>query len=204
MEQRQAAAGLEVIMNIIGKTLVLISMCLVAPLFAADKVDVRPEPTDYRIGIEDVLDITVWNVAELQKTVPVRPDGKISLPLVNDVTAAGLTPMELRDQLTQRIRLFVQNPDVAVVVREIHSLKVSVIGEVRTPGRYDLRGPSTVLDALALAGGFTEFASRRKITILRPSGKTTQRIRFNYDAAITQDSVAGNLLIKPGDIVVVP
>jgi len=177
---------------------------LATTLLAGGTVDMAADQADYRIGIEDVLDIAVWNVAELQKTVPVRPDGKISLPLVNDVIAAGLTPMELRDHLTQRIGLFVQNPDVSVVVREIRSLKVSVIGEVRTPGRYDLRGPSTVLDALALAGGFTEFASRRKITILRPAGNTTQRIRFNYDAAITEGNVAGNLLVKAGDIVVVP
>ena len=185
-------------------------MSLVVLLFAttvatgADKVDVASAQTDYRIGIEDVLDIAVWNVAEMQKTVPVRPDGKISLPLVNDVTAAGLTPMELRNLLTKKIADYVQNPDVSVVVREIHSLKVSVIGQVRTPGRYDLRGPSTVLDALALAGGFTEFASRRKITILRPACNTTKRIRFNYDAAISQGSVASNLLIQAGDIVVVP
>ena len=170
----------------------------------ADEPAVIPDPSDYRIGIEDVLDIAVWNVAELQKTVPVRPDGKISLPLVNDVVAAGLTPMELRDQLTKKIAAYVQNPDVSVVVREIRSLKVSVIGQVRTPGRYDLRGPSTVLDALALAGGFTDFAARRKITILRSSGTTVQRLRFDYDAAVSRASVKNNVLVKPGDIVVVP
>jgi polysaccharide export outer membrane protein len=155
------------------------------------------ELPDYRIGVDDVLDIAVWNVGELQKTVPVRPDGKISLPLVNDIVAAGLTPMELRTQLTKQMATFVQNPDVSVVVREIRSLKVSVIGQVRTPGRYDLKGPATVLDALALAGGCTEFASRRKITILR----SAQRLRFDYDAAISKGD---NLTIKPGDIVVVP
>ena len=157
--------------------------------------------SDYRIGIEDVLDITVWNVAELQKTVPVRPDGKISLPLVNDVIAAGLTPMELRDHLTEKIAAFVQNPDVSVVVREIRSLKVSVIGQVRSPGRYDLKGPSTVLDALALAGGFTDFAARRKITILRTTG---ERLRFDYDAAISKRGAKSNHVVKPGDVIVVP
>lgn len=182
---------------------VVILLFTATALFGADKPEVTVN-ADYRIGIEDVLDIAVWSVAELQKTVPVRPDGKISLPLVNDVTAAGLTPMELRSQLTAKIAAFVQNPDVSVVVREIRSLKVSVIGEVRTPGRYDLRGPSTVLDALALAGGLTEFASRRKITILRPAGNTTERIRFDYDAAISRNVVASNLLVKAGDIVVVP
>ena len=152
---------------------------------------------DYRIGVDDVLDIAVWNVAELQKTVPVRPDGKISLPLINDIVAAGLTPMELRNQLTKQMATFVQNPDVSVVVREIRSQKISVIGQVKTPGRYDLKGPATVLDALALAGGFTEFASRKNITILRAA----ERIRFNYDAAISRGE---NFNIKAGDIVVVP
>ena len=159
---------------------------------------------DYRIGIDDVLDIAVWNVAELQKTVPVRPDGKISLPLVNDVVAAGLTPMELRKQLTEKIAAFVQTPDVSVVVREIRSLKVSVLGQVRTPGRYDLKGPSTVLDALALAGGFTDFASRRKITVLRQEGSATQRLRFDYEAAVSRASAKDNWLLNPGDVVVVP
>jgi len=152
---------------------------------------------DYRIGIDDVLDIAVWNITELQKTIPVRPDGKISLPLVNDVVAAGLTPMELRQQLTKALAQFVQNPDVSVVVREIRSAKVSVIGQVRTPGRYDVKGPATVLDALALAGGFTEFAGRRKITILR----SAQRLHFDYEAAVAR---GGNLAIQPGDIIVVP
>jgi len=167
---------------------------------AADLPATAPAPVQYRIGIDDVLDISVWNVAELQKTLPVRPDGKISLPLVNDVVAAGLTPMELRDQLTKMISAFVQKPSVSVVVREIHSLKVSVIGQVRTPGRYDLNGPSTVLDGLALAGGFTEFAARRKITILRAG----RRMRFDYDAAIANASINSNVLLEPGDIIVVP
>ncbi|MGZ5493625.1 MAG: polysaccharide biosynthesis/export family protein [Thermoanaerobaculia bacterium] len=163
------------------------------------------DPPDYRIGIDDVLDIAVWNVAELQKTVPVRPDGKISLPLVNDVVAAGLTPMELRDALTKKIAAYVQSPDVSVVVREIRSLKVSVIGQVRAPGRYDLKGPSTVLDALALAGGFTDFAARRKITILRSAGTTVQRLSFDYDAAVSKRGAGNsNVFVRPGDIVVVP
>lgn len=182
----------------------LVSFALVCVVFSSIALADEPAPVEalpeYRIGIDDVLDVAVWNVAELQKTVPVRPDGKISLPLVNDVAAAGLTPMELREQLTKKIATFVQNPDVSVVVREIRSLKVSVIGQVRTPGRYDIKGRSTVLDALAQAGGFTEFAARRKITIIR----SAQRLHFDYDAAVSKASVKSNLLIQPGDIVVVP
>jgi polysaccharide biosynthesis/export protein len=185
--------------------IVVILVCAFASSAArADEPGVVPDRLDYRIGIDDVLDIAVWNVAELQKTVPVRPDGKISLPLVNDVVAAGLTPMELRDLLTKKIAAFVQSPDVSVVVREIRSLKVSVLGQVKAPGRYDLRGPSTVLDALALAGGFTDFAARRRITILRTAGTVVQHLNFDYDAAVSRASAKNNVLIKPGDIVVVP
>lgn len=213
MEQRQAAAGLEVIMNIIGKTLVLISMCLVAPLFAADKVDVRPEPTDYRIGIEDVLDITVWNVAELQKTVPVRPDGKISLPLVNDVQVAGLTAMEVRELLKERLAEYAPGAEISVIVAEVNSFKVSVMGKVQRPDRYLLKGPTTVLDVLALAGGFQDFANEEKIVVLRPepffvqgrqAGQTFRRLYLNYKKVIAAGGETENFALQPGDIVVVP
>src|SRR5438105_15454414 len=167
------------------KTRLLMLLFLLLPFHSivhADDGGTMAMP-EYRIGIDDVLDIAVWNVAELQKTMPVRPDGKISLPLVNDVVAAGLTPMELRDVLTKKIGLYVQNPDVSVVVREIRSLKISVLGQVKTPGRYDLNGPATVFDALALAGGLTEFAARRKITILRSNGSAMQHVYFDFEAA---------------------
>ena len=159
--------------------------------------------TDYRIGVEDILDISVWGQAALSKTVPVRPDGKISLPLVNDVVAAGLTPLELREVLTRSFAEFVQRPDVSVVVKEIHSLKVSVMGNVQKPGRYELNGPATVMEVLALAEGFTEFASRRQVTVLRKNGSTTQRIRFDYDKAVSSGAEAG-LMVRAGDVVVVP
>jgi len=178
---------------------------LAAILTLATITAVKADSADYRIGISDVLDIAVWNVAEMQKTVAVRPDGKISLPLVNDVVAAGLTPMELRKVLSEKIAAYVHAPDVSVVVREIRSLKVSVLGQVHTPGRYDIKGPFTVMDALAMAGGFTDFAARRNITILRNNGSAVERLRFDYDAAVSARSgSASNLLMKPGDIVVVP
>jgi len=162
-------------------------------------------PLEYRIGVDDVLDVGVWNVSEMQKTVAVRSDGKISFPLVNDVVAAGLTPMELRKVLTEKIAAYVHNPDVSVVVREIHSQKVSVIGQVHSPGRYDIKGPSTVLDALAMAGGFTDFASRRNIAILRNNGGGVERLQFDYDAAVSRRGAGkNNVVMQPGDIVVVP
>jgi polysaccharide export outer membrane protein len=185
------------------RTVAIIATMLFAPFSRADERTAVPDQSDYRIGVEDVLDISVRNNAELQKVVPVRPDGKISLPLVNDIAAAGLTPMELRDSLTGKFAAYIQNPEVSVVVREIHSFKVSVIGSVRLPGRYELKGASTVLDALALAQGFTDFAERQKITILRRDGSTQQRFRFDYAAAV-KGSVEKNMLVKPGDIIVVP
>lgn len=169
----------------------------------ADEPGPAPDPNQFRIGVEDVLDISVRNNPDLTKVVPVRPDGRISLPLVNDIAAAGLTPMELRDALNEKLATFIQHPDASVVVREIHSLKVSVLGNVRAPGRYELKGSSTVLDALAMAQGFNDFAARRKVTILRREGSTQQTLRFDYDSAVKSGG-AKNLLLKPGDIIVVP
>jgi polysaccharide export outer membrane protein len=158
---------------------------------------------DYRIGPEDVLDISVWKNPELSRTVPVRPDGKVSLPLVNDIHAAGLTPSSLRDELTRRLAEYVPSPEVAVIVREVHSAKVSVIGAVRTPGRYDVRSPATVLELIALAQGFTDFASRDRIVVLRTTGETQTRIPFNY-RKIADGSEQENFFVQPGDIIVVP
>jgi len=156
---------------------------------------------DFRIGPDDLLHIAVWKNENLSRDVPVRPDGMISLPLVNDVRAQGLTPMELRDILTRRLSDFIPNPEVSVIVQEIHSPKASVLGEVVHPGRYDLKGRTTVLDALALAGGLTEFASRSRIVVLRESGTRVTRLRFNYDKALMDGET--NFEVRPGDIILV-
>lgn len=160
-------------------------------------------PETYRIGPEDVLQIAVWKNETLSRTVPVRPDGKISLPLVNDVQAGGLTAVELREILTRKLSEYVPSPEVSVIVTDIRSVKVSVIGEVARPGRFELKSWTTVLDVLALAGGFTQFASRSKIVVLRADGGgTTKRILFNYNkvSAAEQD----NFYLRNGDIVLVP
>jgi len=160
------------------------------------------ETETYRIGPEDLLQISVWKNETLTRTVPVRPDGMISLPLVNDVKAAGLTAVELREVLTRKLAEYIPNPEVSVTVSEIRSIKVSVMGEVAKPGRYELKSSATVLDVLALAGGFTPYASRSKITILRPEAGTTKRIPFNYNkvSAAEQD----NFYVRNGDVVLVP
>jgi len=166
-----------------------------------------PDQEDYRIGPEDMLDIAVWNNTAISRTVPVRPDGKISLPLLNDVQAAGLTPMQLRDVLIKKLAEYTPTPEVSVIIREVHSFKVSVIGEVKRPGRHELKSRATVLDALALAEGLSEFAARGRIVILRPEGNTLKRILFNYNKVVSANGANGeleNFLLQPGDIVVVP
>ena len=159
---------------------------------------------EYKVGPDDVLDIAVWNNTAISRTVPVRPDGKISLPLLNDVQAAGLTAMQLRGVLTKKLAEYVPTPEVSVIVREVRSFKVSVIGEVKTPGRYELKSRATVLDVLAQAGPFSDFASRARIFVLRLNGTTMKRIPFNYNKVIAADGEAENFLLQPGDIVVVP
>jgi polysaccharide export outer membrane protein len=162
----------------------------------------------YVIGPEDVLEIAVWNNVDLSRTVPVRPDGKISLPLLHDVAAAGVTPMQLCHTITESLGRFVADPVVSVIVREVHSVKVTVIGEVKTPGRYEMRSRATVLDVLAMAGGLTQYAARGRITILRQDGGTLKQLPFDFDrvtarAAGTSASQL-NFCVQPGDIVVVP
>jgi polysaccharide export outer membrane protein len=158
---------------------------------------------DYRIGPEDVLDVLVWKNLELNRTMPVRPDGKISLPLVNDIQAAGLTPVELRQQIAQRLSEFIPSPEVSVIVREVHSVKVAVLGAVKMPGHYEVNSPSTVLDLIARAQGLTEFAARDKIVVIRRNGTTTTRIPFNY-RKVAHDNDHDNFYVRPGDIIVVP
>jgi polysaccharide export outer membrane protein len=159
---------------------------------------------DYRIGPEDVLDILVWkNCPDLCRTVPVRPDGKLSLPLVNDVHAAGLTPSDLRQQLTERLTVFLPSPEVSVIVREVHSVKVAVVGAVKMPGHYEVNSPATVLELIARAQGLTEFASRDRIVVIRQNGASTTRIPFNY-RKVAEGNEHDNFYVRPGDIIVVP
>ena len=164
-----------------------------------------PEPaTDYVIGPEDVLDIAVWNSAEISRTVPVRPDGKISLPLLNDVQAAGFTPMQLRDMLVKALASYIPSPTISVIVREVHSFKVTVIGEVKAAGRYELKSRSTVLDVLAMAGGLSQYASRSRIVVLRQENGAAREMPFPFDKVTAKGGSQENFCVKPGDIILVP
>jgi polysaccharide export outer membrane protein len=158
----------------------------------------------YRIGPEDVLQISVWGNEAVSRTAPVRPDGRISLPLLNDVQAAGLTPMELRDELVRRLAEYIPQPEVAVSVTEVRSFKVSVIGAVTKPGRYELKSRATVIDVLALAEGFTEFAARSRVVILRSEGSRVERLPFDYDKVASGNAGQSNFYVRAGDIVLVP
>jgi polysaccharide export outer membrane protein len=162
------------------------------------------EAGDYQIGPEDRLQIAVWNNEALSATVVVRPDGRISLPLLNDVQAAGLTPMALREVLAKRLVDYMPAPEVSVIVVETKSFKVSIIGEVPRPGRHELGSRTTVLDVLAMSGGLTQFASRSRIFILRNNGSSVKRVPFNYNRAVSADGEQENIPLLPGDIVVVP
>jgi len=158
----------------------------------------------YKIGPEDLIAVSVWKNDAMSRMVPVRPDGMISLPLLDDVQAAGLTPMQLRDVITKRLTDYMPAPEVSVIVNEVRSFKVSVIGEVSRPARYELKSLTTVLDVLAQAGGFNQFANRSRIVILRPNGKSMTRIPFNYNKVIASGGEEENFYLQPNDIVLVP
>ncbi len=158
--------------------------------------------TQYVIGPEDVLQIEVWREKNLSGTVPVRMDGKISLPLIRDVQAAGLTPLQLRDSLTQELGEFVENPDVSVTVMEANSFKVYVSGQVRNPGAFKLRTETNLLQIISMAGGFTEWANPKKILIIRKGNGSENRITANHKRMVNgQDPM---LVLKPEDTVIVP
>jgi polysaccharide export outer membrane protein len=164
-----------------------------------------PGEDDYVIGPEDVLEIIVYKNADLSRVVQVRPDGKISLPLINDVQAADLSPMELRAAVTKAYSQYLTEPEVSVLVKEVHSIKVSVLGQVRTSGRFELHSQATVMDALAMAGGFTDYAKRDRIVVHRRNGSI---VPFNY-IDVLNTVVAGavtkqNITLEPGDIILVP
>lgn len=170
---------------------------------AAAKPKVAPTLEEYRIGPEDVLSISVWKNEPMSRVVPVRPDGMISLPLLDDVMAAGLTPTELRNLLAQKLAEYVPSPAVTVIVNDVKSFKVSVIGEVVKPARYELKSRTSVLDVLALAGGFNQFAARTRVVVLRQEGDKRIRIPFNYNR-VTNGSDEENVYLRPNDIVLVP
>jgi polysaccharide export outer membrane protein len=159
---------------------------------------------NYVIGAQDVLDINVWKEPELTRSVPVRPDGKISMPLLNDVQAAGLTPMQLTAQITTGLKKFVSDPQVTVVVSAINSQRIYILGEVNRAGAFPLLPGMTMLEALSSAGGFTMFANVKKIYLLRNVNGKQEKYPFNYKDVIRAKTPEQNIPMKAGDTIVVP
>ncbi len=166
----------------------------------AMKVDNSDQP--YRIGREDVLDVAVWRDADLSRTLPVRPDGYISMPMTGDVLAAGKTPTELAEEIKERLKPYVQEPRVTVIIREVNSSRVFVTGEVANPGAYPLRGRVSLVQAIALAGGFTDFANSDRIVVIRTDDKGGQ-IPVRYSDIISREG-GQDVILRPGDTIVVP
>ena len=188
-----------------------LTVCSLAPVAAKDKdADKKPAPQgpavneEYRLGPGDKLRIEVYKDVQLSQSVQVRPDGKITLPLVGDLEATGNTPIELRDMITKSLKEYVTNPTVTVIVVEALASKVYVMGEVTHPGTMELHGPTTILQALAMAGGFKEFANTKDVKVLRPNGDRggVQTLKFNYKDVLNGD--ARPFYLRSGDTVVVP
>ena len=163
-------------------------------------------PAEYVIGSQDVLGINFWRDADMTGDVTVRPDGRITLPLLGEIQAAGKTPEELKVMIAAAAsKLFKEEPTVAVVVRQINSRKVFITGQVTTPGAHVLTGPLTVMQLISLAGGVTEFAKKKDITVIRTDASGKQTVMpFNYSDVSKGKNVAQNIVLKPGDTVVVP
>jgi polysaccharide biosynthesis/export protein len=202
---------------------VLISICTCSALMWGQVRNVAPQPgfdatkaagqsgqkgaevgEDFTIGPEDVLGINVWREPDLTVSATVRPDGKIGIPLLNDVQAAGLTTQQLQEHITQGLSRFVADPHVSVLVLQIHSQIVYVMGSVGKPGVYALGSPLTVLELLVKAGGLAEFAKAKDIQIVRKDGAKTSRFFFNYKSFVEGKDSRQNISLKTGDVVIVP
>lgn len=161
-------------------------------------------PADFVIGPEDVLGVVFWREAELSGDVTVRPDGRITLPVIGEFMAAGVRPDALQKQIAALAGKYINDPNVAVVVRAINSRKFFVTGRVTSPGTFALKGPMTVIQAIAMAGGITEYADAKNITILRKGDGEAQALKFNYRDVAKGKKLEQNIVLRPGDTVVVP
>ena len=168
------------------------------------QAEVALDGDQYTIGAEDVLYIHVWKEEALTRTVPVRMDGKISLPLVQEVKAAGLTPLQLKEVLMRKLKEFIESPIVSVTVMEANSYKVYVTGQVRNPGVYRLRSETTLVQMISLAGGFTEWANQKKIVIVRKEDGREKRIKVNYKKIMGGGNPGSDVFLKAGDTLIIP
>jgi polysaccharide biosynthesis/export protein len=162
--------------------------------------------SEYVIGAEDVLDITVWRNPDLSRQVQVRPDGRFSMPIIRDVVAVGKTPTKLAEEMTNKLKEYVQNPVVAVTLKEVNSSNIFLLGEVAHPGKYPLKSKTTLLQAITIAGGFKDTAARNQIVIFRftDTAPGLKRFTASYDDIVLRSGITDNFELKPGDTLVVP
>ena len=198
-------------MGVITGCVVLILISMAYP--QADKeillkkeaqAEIPADSDSYIIGSEDVLYIHVWKEETLSKTVSVRMDGKISIPLADDIQAAGLTPLKLKEKLSEKLQDFVEAPNVTVIVMEANSFKVYFSGQVKTPGVLRLRSETTIAQAISMVGGFTDWASQSKIIIIRREDGKEKRFTVNYKKIISGKDLKSNIILKSGDTIIVP
>jgi len=165
----------------------------------------KPHDDTFVIGDDDVLSINVWKEPDVSRSIPVRSDGKISLPLAGEIQAAGRTPLALEREIASKLQSYISEPEVTVMVQQINSQKFNILGQVAKPGSYPLTNSATVLDAIALAGGFRDFAKKKSIYVLRQNADGGQsRILFNYKEVLKGQNPAQNIKLQPRDTVVVP
>jgi polysaccharide export outer membrane protein len=165
----------------------------------------KPHDDSFVIGNDDVLAINVWKEPDISRSIPVRSDGKISLPLVGEVQATGRTPLKLEQDIAARLKSYIAEPEVTVIVQQINSQKFNILGMVGRPGSYPISNSATVLDAIALAGGFRDFAKQKAIYILRQNADGSQtRLSFNYKDVVKGQNPAQNIKLQPRDTIVVP
>ena len=171
---------------------------------AATPEATKPHDDSFIIGNDDMLAINVWKEPDVSRTVPVRSDGKISLPLVGEVTAAGQTPLQLEKEISDRLLHYMTDPEVTVIVQQINSEKFNILGQVAKPGTYPLTSTTTIVDAIAIAGGFKDFAKKKSVYVLRQNGGGEARIGFNYQDFIKGKNTDQNIPLKPHDTIIVP
>jgi polysaccharide biosynthesis/export protein len=171
---------------------------------AVDKAD-KSLDSDYLIGAEDVLAVNVWKEPDMSRVVPVRPDGKITLPLIGDIQASGMAPKQLQVNIENGLKAFVAAPEVTVIVQEVKSVKFNIVGEIARPGSYPLTSSMTVLDAIAVGGGLRDFAKASHIYVLRTSNDGSHsKLPFNYKQVIGGKNLAQNVELRSGDTIVIP
>jgi len=165
----------------------------------------QPHDNSFVIGNDDVLAINVWKEPDISRSVPVRSDGKISLPLVGEVQAAGQTPLKLEQAIADKLKNYISDPEVTVIVQQINSQKFNILGQITRPGSYPLTNSPTVLDAIAIAGGFRDFAKKKSIYVLRQNADGTEtRLPFNYNDVVKGKNLERNVKLQPRDTIVVP